>query len=56
MGNSNKRMKSIRKNTIIAGVLFIIGTLSGILSITPSIDSPNYLFEASANVNQVVIG
>ena len=49
-------MNSIRKTTIIAGVLFIIGTIAGILSIAPAIDAPDYLIQASANENQVIIG
>lgn len=49
-------MNSIRKATIIAGVLFIIGTIAGILSIAPAIDAPDYLIKASANANQVIIG
>ena len=48
-------MKSIRRTTIIAGVLFIIGTIAGILSIAPAIDSSDYLIQASANENQVII-
>ncbi|QVK20396.1 DUF4386 domain-containing protein [Mycoplasmatota bacterium] len=46
---------SLRKTTIIAGLLFIIGTIAGILSIAPAIDAPDYLFKASANANQVII-
>ncbi len=49
-------MKSERKITIIAGVLFIIGMVAGILSIAPAIDAPDYLIKASANSNQVIIG
>ena len=48
-------MNSIRKATIIAWVLFIIGTIAGILSIVPAIDAPDYLIKASANANQVII-
>ncbi len=49
-------MDSNRKITIIAGVLFIIGTIAGILSVVPAIDTPNYLIEASANANQIILG
>ncbi|XMB85362.1 DUF4386 domain-containing protein [Mycoplasmatota bacterium WC44] len=49
-------MNSIRKTTIIAGVLFIIGTIAGVLSIAPAIDAPDYLVKASSNANQVIIG
>ena len=49
-------MNSMRKTTIIAGILFIIGTVAGILSIAPAIDSSDYLVQASLNENQVIIG
>ena len=48
-----------RKTAIIVGVLFIIGTIAGILSgvITGSVfDDPNYLIEISANENQIIVG
>jgi len=51
-----KEMDKNRKIAIIAGVLFIIGTVAGILSVTPAIDDPDYLIKASANANQVIIG
>ncbi len=46
-----------RKTTIIVGVLFIIGTVAGILSVvfTGSILSdPNYLIKVSENQNQII--
>ena len=52
-------MDSNRKTAIIVGVLFIIGTAAGIISVgfTGSIlDDPDYLIEVSANENQVKIG
>jgi hypothetical protein len=49
-------MNSHRKETIIAGSLYIIGTIAGILSIAPAIDSEDYLIQASANANQVLLG
>ena len=49
-------MDSNRKITIIAGALFITGTIAGILSVAPAIDTPDYLIKASANANQVVLG
>ncbi|TAL59781.1 MAG: DUF4386 domain-containing protein [Bacteroidetes bacterium] len=48
-------MNSNRKKTIIAGTLYIIGTIAGILSIAPAIDASDYLLKASANSNQVLI-
>ena len=49
-------MNSIRKKTIIAGALYIIGTIAGILSIVPAIDATDYLSQATANENQVLFG
>ena len=49
-------MNSNRKKTIIAGTLFIIGIVSGLLSIAPAAEAPDYLFQASANANQVLSG
>jgi hypothetical protein len=50
-------MNTNRKTAIIVGVLFIIGTVAGILSVvcTGSILSdPNYLIKVSENQNQIV--
>jgi len=52
-------MKTHRKTAVIVGVLFIIGTVSGILSavFTGSIlGDPNYLVEISANQMPMVTG
>lgn len=52
-------MNSNRKTAIIVGVLFIIGTAAGVLSVvlTGSIlGAPDYLTKISANENQVVVG
>ena len=45
-----------RKRTIIAGALYIIGTIAGLLSIAPAIDASDYLLKASVNANQVLFG
>jgi hypothetical protein len=48
-----------KKTAIIVGVLYIIGTVAGILSVvfTGSIlGDPDYLIKVSANQNQIVIG
>jgi hypothetical protein len=51
-------MGSNRKTAIIVGVLFIIATVSPIVSIafTGSIYEPDYLTAVSANENQVLVG
>jgi len=51
-------MDSNRKAAIIVGVLFIIGTVSGILSVfsTGPLRGPDYLINASANENQIITG
>jgi len=52
-------MDSNRKIAIIVGLLFIIGTVAGILSVGflgSILDAPDYLIEVSANENQVKIG
>lgn len=48
-------MNSIRKATMIAGILFLIGTAAGILSIAPAIDAPDYLIQASEQENRVIV-
>jgi hypothetical protein len=47
-------MNSNRKRTIIAGSLYIVGTVAGVLSISSAVDGPDYLLKASANANQVL--
>ena len=47
-------MNSNRKRTIIAGSLYIVGTVAGVLSMSTAVDSPNYLVKASVNANQVL--
>jgi hypothetical protein len=54
-----RKMTSNRKTAIIVGVLYIIGTVAGILSVVltgPILDTPDYLVRTSANANQVIIG
>ena len=48
-----------RKTAIIAGVLYIVGTVAGILSLTftaPILERPDFLAQVSANPNQIVLG
>jgi len=52
-------MNTNRKIAIIVGVLYIIGTVAGILSFVFAgsiLDDPDYLVEVSANENQIIIG
>jgi hypothetical protein len=53
------KVNSYRKNAIIAGVLFIIATVLGVLGRSfsqPILDAADYLISISANENQVIIG
>ena len=48
-----------RKTAIIVGILYIIGTVAGILSLVftgPVLEEPDYLIQVSTNPNQIVIG
>ncbi len=48
-----------RKTATIVGVLYIIGTVAGILSVivsTPILDAPDYLIKVSGNENQILTG
>lgn len=52
-------MDTNRKTSIIVGVLFIIGTVAGILSLTVAgsiVDATDFLVQVSANANQVTLG
>ena len=49
-------MNSNRKTAVYAGILIIIGMVVGMLSIVPSVESPDYLTEVSANQNRVLSG
>ena len=52
-------MNTYRKTAIIVGILFIIGTVAGILSVVftgPILDGPDYLVKISANESQIIIG
>ncbi|MFC2014858.1 DUF4386 domain-containing protein [Chloroflexota bacterium] len=51
-------MDSYRKTAIIVGVLFIIATAAGVLSLVFSgpLNTPDYLVEVAANETQIIIG
>ncbi len=56
---TKEKMNSNRKTAIIVGVLFIIGTVAGVLSglfLGPFLDDPGYLIKVSANENQIILG
>jgi hypothetical protein len=54
----NTEMNSNRKNARIAGVLWIIGTVAGVLSLPflGLLDAPDYMIKITENQNQVLIG
>ena len=48
-----------RETAIIVGVLYIIGTVAGVLSLVvagPFLDGPDYLLKVAANENRIIIG
>lgn len=48
-----------RKTAIIVGVLYIVGTVAGILSLVftgPILESPDYLTQVSTNPSKIVVG
>ncbi len=55
---TKEKMNTSKKTARIVGVLFIIGTVAGILSISGAepLSGPDYLIKASANENQIIIG
>jgi len=56
---TKEKMNSNRKTAIIVGVLFIIGTVAGVLSAVvtgPILNDPDYLIKISANETQIILG
>ena len=54
-----REMQAHRKSAVIVGVLFIIGTVAGSLSVVltePVLDGPDFLTRVAANENQAIIG
>ena len=52
-------MNTNRTTATIVGVLFIIGTVAGVLSVvftSPILNDPDYLIKVSANPNQIALG
>jgi hypothetical protein len=53
------KMNTYRKTAIIVGVLYIIGTVAGVLSVVvtrPILGASDYLAKVTANANQLTIG
>lgn len=48
-------MTSSRRSAITAGVLFLVGTAAGVLSIAGAADGPDYLREVASNETQVIV-
>ncbi len=48
-------MSANRKVALIAGVLYVLGMVAGVLSVAPSVDSQDYLVKAAANETQVMM-
>jgi Domain of unknown function (DUF4386) len=49
-------MNSYRKISTVAGLLFILGIVAGLLSVVPVVDDPDYLTEISQNEGQLLTG
>jgi hypothetical protein len=49
-------MNADRKTTLLAGVLYFLGIMAGLLSVVPVIDTPDYLVKISANAGHVTSG
>jgi Domain of unknown function (DUF4386) len=59
MQGSPRAHRASRKTAIIVGVLYIIGTVAGVLSLVFAgsiLDDPDYLMKVSANENQIITG
>jgi hypothetical protein len=55
----HKAIKTHRNTALLVGVLFIIGTLAGVLSVLftkPIFDDPDYLVSVSTDGNPIIIG
>ena len=49
-------MSADRKTAILAGVLYFLGIIAGVLSVVPVIDLPDYLVQISASAGPVISG
>lgn len=56
MIRKDANMNKYRKAAIVVGILIIIGTVAGILSVVPVIDGQDYLEEAIMHKKQVLVG
>ena len=55
MSNQERSQKNYRRTEVIAGILFLVGTFVGLLSISPAVDGSDYLIQAYEDMNQVKI-
>lgn len=49
-------MRTSRRRAVFAGILMILGTVAGLLSVVPGLEEPDYLKKVSANEGQVLRG
>ncbi len=60
MEEKSKWIFSIRKSSLIVGVLFILAAVSsvigGLILYKPILNDPDYLVQGSAHANQVILG
>jgi hypothetical protein len=49
-------MHADRKIAILAGALYLLGLVAGVLSVVPVIDLPDYLTQIPSNAGQVLWG
>lgn len=59
MPTTDRSVTASRRTAIIVGVLFIVGTVAGVLSVlvtNPILEDPEYLGNVAANGNQLVVG
>ena len=53
MSYKEENRDSYRRASKVAGILFLVGTIAGLLSIAPAIDDPNYLIRAYEDIKVI---
>lgn len=48
-------MSANRRAALVAGLLYLLGTVAGIFSVAPSVDGTDYLVSAAANATQILL-